>query len=119
MIIATANAKDLILDNFQLTDAGIYKSKVTNTGFPDLTLERNNIVVIGSNSPTGITISSDTIVEQVPLNTFIGVLSTEDLDVDDSHTYSIESNANLFTLTNDTLRNNAVLTYADGSSLYS
>ena len=117
VLLSGATSRNYDVNGFTLSDVGTYKAEVENPArFPNLTLERNNIVVIGSNSPTGVTISSDTIVEQVPVNTFIGVLSTEDPDVGDSHTYSIESNANLFTLTNDTLRNNAELTYADGSS---
>ena len=117
VLLSGAISRNYVVNGFLLSDAGTYKAEVKNPArFPNLTLERNNIVVIGSNSPTGVTISSDTIVEQVPVNTIIGVLSTEDPDVGDSHTYSIESNANLFTLTNDTLRNNAELTYADGSS---
>lgn len=55
--------------------------------------------------PTGLSLSNQQINENEPAGTFIGILSAQDPDTGDSHTFSLlGTNASLFTIQDDSLK---------------
>ena len=74
-------------------------------------------------SPTDIDLAPSTVVENVPVGTVVGTLSTSDPDPGDTHSYSLvagvgDTDNGLFTIVGDELRTNAALDYeALGSPL--
>ena len=55
--------------------------------------------------PTGLSLSNQQINENEPAGTFIGILSAQDPDIGDSHTFSLlGTNASLFTIQDDSLK---------------
>ena len=52
----------------------------------------STIVVSFAATPTGITLTNDTIDENADVGTTIGMLSTADTDISDTHTYTLKAN---------------------------
>lgn len=79
----------------------------------DITISERNY------PPTNISISSDTISEYQPIGTLVGVLSAEDNDIDDTHSYTIvhSTQGNAFQLRADSLFLNTDLNFSE-KSLY-
>ncbi len=74
-----------------------------------------------NNPPTDITLSSNTIDENEPINTVVGTLSTTDADAGDSHTYSFGcavagTDDGSFNINNNELRSSAVFDYETKNS---
>ena len=88
------------------------------TGFFDVTYHKDIWQFTPPNPPTAIHLSDTTIPENNPEDTLVGVLSTEDADENDTHTYSLvdgtgsygEGNAN-FDIIEDSLKINISANY--------
>ena len=62
--------------------------------------------------PTAITLNNDTVKENAVIGTVIGILTTEDEDIIDRHTYTVKGeNTSLFTLSNGTLKTTQVFDF--------
>ncbi|TRX50198.1 T9SS type B sorting domain-containing protein, partial [Fulvivirga sp. M361] len=62
-------------------------------------------VIDNFSPPTGLSLSNQQINENEPAGTFIGILSAQDPDTGDSHTFSLlGTNASLFTIQDDSLK---------------
>jgi len=69
-----------------------------------------------NDTPTDIALSANTVVENLPINTVVGTLSTTDLDVGDTFSYSLVSGAGStdnasFNISGSSLRTSAVFDY--------
>ncbi|MDD2699058.1 MAG: BspA family leucine-rich repeat surface protein, partial [Arcobacteraceae bacterium] len=83
-------------------------------------VEHNFQITVNSvnHAPTNITLSKSTIAENSVIGTTIGTLSTVDVDVEDTHTYSFCGgvNDNNFTINGTTLKSSGVFDYETKSS---
>lgn len=71
-------------------DAQYFIDVLGNDGSGGLVVNRFEITVLDTNdSPTALSLSSEEIFENSPLGTVVGQLSTEDQDVNDSHSYEL------------------------------
>jgi gliding motility-associated-like protein len=106
---ANENA-DFRLVNITADHIGQYHCLVTNELIPDLILKSEPIVIqfkpIGEFQPTDIFLSNAIIDENLPIGTKVGILSTEDDDIDDWHFYTLvegegsEDNINFYIAAN-------------------
>lgn len=79
-------------------------------------VEDNGFEPEENNSPTDITLSSQSIDENIPLGTVVGILETSDPDVNDNHTYSLVNQSNYpdndgFIIDADSLKTNDLIDY--------
>lgn len=91
------NGSFIIFNNNLLTDTTFnvnlqssYSIRIRTTDAQGLTFEKAiGLTITNSNdAPTNITLSPDTLLENVAINTLVGNLSTVDPDINDTHTYS-------------------------------
>ncbi len=71
-----------------------------------------------NSAPVDINLSNNTVNENSPINTIVGTLSTNDVDLGDTHTYSIQStgDAASFNIDGSDLRTSAIFDYENKSS---
>ena len=82
------------------------------------TITVNEINKIVNSVPTDITLSNNAVAENSPVGSFIGTLSTIDLDVGDMHSYRLgnEADASAFQIVEDTLKTNSLLDFETKNS---
>ncbi|MFT5914248.1 MAG: gliding motility-associated-like protein [Bacteroidia bacterium] len=121
------NTAFAIVDNRLLTDSifdfeskASYFVRVRTTDGAGAFFERAFQILVQdvNDKPTKIYYSSKTIEENQVKNTEVGMLSSEDQDAGDSHTYSIVggSGQGIFIIENNVLRTNAILDFESDSS---
>ena len=80
------------------------------------TISVNDLDENANNDPTDITLSSNAVAENSPTGSFIGTLSSTDLDIGDTHTYTLTTPNDTFQIVGDTLKTNSVLDFETQSS---
>ncbi|MCL4204328.1 MAG: cadherin repeat domain-containing protein, partial [Pirellulaceae bacterium] len=71
-----------------LTTQTIYQLRVRSTDAGGLSVEEM-LTVVANSAPTAMLLSPDSIQENVPVGSVVGVFTTEDPDEGDTHTYSL------------------------------
>ncbi|MBX2842057.1 MAG: VCBS repeat-containing protein, partial [Flammeovirgaceae bacterium] len=79
---------------------------------------QENLVWLNITPPSGITLSENKILENLPSNTFVGNLETKDLDVNDSFIYELvagegDTDNEKFNIVNNQLLTNQIFNYDD------
>ena len=99
----------LSLSDVDDSDQGYYKCRMKNTNFPELTLITDS-VYLEIDGPVDITLTPDSVNENVTSGTMVGLLSAEDPDQSEGHSFAfIEGNGindadnGLFSIGDDTL----------------
>ena len=106
-------------DVFAYATKSSYGLTIRVTDSLGLTFDRTfTISVLPSNeAPTNLSLSSNTIVENVPAGTAIGTLTTTDADAGDTFTYSlVTGDTSAFQIVGDSLQSNVVFDYETKSS---
>ena len=114
LTLSGEGSEDFIAENQQLRVNQILNFSRRSTYTLNLTIDDgrgvitniDNFITINvrnvNDIPTNITITSDTINENQPIETPIGVLSTTDRDAGDTHTYTLSgTDSSFFNITND------------------
>src|SRR5262249_4555102 len=85
---------------FDYETQSTYHVSIRTTDQGGLSFDTQNTAITVTNvneAPTAVTLSSDSLPENAPPDTIVGVLTTTDADVGDTHTYSlpagVEANA--------------------------
>lgn len=125
-LLPTGDADFFLLNGNRLLSAAVFdfetknsyslRLKVTDSGGAsfeqDVTVTVNDL----NDAPTAINLNSNRVVENTPVNTAVGALTSTDPDSGDTHTYALVSGAGsdnngLFTIAGTQLRTNAVFDY--------
>jgi gliding motility-associated-like protein len=101
--------------SFDYEEGDIYSLRLKSTDLGGLSIEKKVVVRITNvnEEPAGLMLSHDTVGENRPIGTYVGTFSTDDIDIDDTHTYTLVSgngatdNAS-FTISDDQLFTNEV-----------
>lgn len=100
-----------------------YTTRLRSTDLGGLSVERNVVVNITNvnDSPTALTISNNTVDENSPIGTQVGVFSTTDADDGDSFTYSFvrgagDNDNTLFSIVGNELRTANIFNYESRNS---
>ncbi len=126
------NGENLVSDSvFDFESQNIYSIRVeateTNTAdnftiIKTFTIKINDLGESGSNhAPSGIELSDSTILENQPSGSVVGILDALDIDVVDTHDFTLISGAGdtdnaSFIISGDTLKTNTALDYNSQSS---
>ena len=82
----------------------------------DFTITINDFNEHVNSDPTDIMLSSNAVAENSPTGSFIGTLSSTDLDTGDTHTYTLTTPNDTFLIVGDTLKTNSVFDFETQSS---
>ena len=82
----------------------------------DFTITINDFNEHVNSDPTDIMLSSNAVAENSPTGSFIGTLSSTDLDTGDTHTYTLTTPNDAFLIVGDTLKTNSVFDFETQSS---
>jgi len=101
-----------------------FKGELDNVGMwnRELTIEEINLLMeLQYNSIQDLNLSNDTIYENLPIGTEVGILSTSDLDKENTYTYSLisgigDSDNGSFSISGDTLFTNEEFDFETKSS---
>ncbi len=108
--------------NFNYEAKRVYNIYVQSTDGNAVTTKQFVINITDSNdAPTNLMMTANTVNENAPINTFVGVLYTQDADAVDNFTYSFingigSSNNTSFRISNDSLYSNEVFNFETKAS---
>lgn len=112
LVYGWSSNPEYIISSFPANGKGIYSIKVRNNDYTYLTLHTNNFLIdILNYKPTDIELSNDIINEDLTAGSAVGVFTTTDINIEDSHKYSFLSgdgsndiDNSSFAIDEDTLR---------------
>ncbi len=108
--ITTGSATPLLLiSDLDVSDAGYYHCKMTNSDFPNLTLYTDSVLLV-MNGPVDISVTPNDIDENMPAGTNVGILFADDYDQLGGHSFTLaegdgfnDEDNDLFTINTDEL----------------
>lgn len=113
--LLSSETDSVLTISYSDTDAGIYQCVVTHPDVENVETQSNEVRL--NVVPSNITLSNKTIRESLSIATEIGLLSTIDPEVDDSHTYELIGSTDFF-IADNSLRSNVVFDHATQSNYF-
>ncbi len=119
--IAGNKLNTIIPFNYEVYDQ--YRIRVKSVSSSGGSLEKAFVIqsVNVNEAPTGLTLSPTSFVENIPVGSTVGTLTTTDEDIEDTHTYSFvtgtgDQDNTRFSIQNDLLITNAEFNYEEDNS---